>query len=834
MANWSSLKAAIAQVIKTNGNQEITGANMQSVLNNIVNSVGENATFAGIATPSTNPGNPDGNVFYLATEAGTYSNFNGIEIASGEAVILEWKGSWIKKISGLATRQQFSELEEYIFVYPSGLFPVITKSGEGSSPTYNVEFKPGTYFIINKNSGISKQLILEETSFDVSAGQMLVCDNKVPELKVISQLDKNVTNRTVLLNNMRLVSGAFEALIIKELETNVTNLETNVTNLETNVTNLEKYSSDYLFVYPSGLFPVITKSGQGSSPTYNVEFKPGTYYVIEKNGIEVKTIDYTGVQSFEIPAGYMLVCDNETPELKVISQTDKNITNRTVLLNNMRLVSGAFEALINNEFINVTQEVTYATFESNNNITSGIDKEIFKHVAPLIKCNVFVDDENINDIIGVGVLENNTRNDNKARFYMYDKTKGYNISVIDIDIPKGESLLKGTTRHLGNYTVNGRINCWLDVVINWDLYETNTTTVDPTILIKPFAIGSLQYINTFPWFQSRISGAASEFFTVEVNGEKPNSENGFDSISSDIVANNRQYNDMCHYQQPKSDKPMKLLILCHGGGVTVTETVDNWYNYQNIGKIFNALGYAVLLTNGMPRDWADEKGIGIDRQCGNWMAVQSVVKAYDYVINKYNIDPNGCYVYGQSQGGMVAENIAELSGLPILATILESPAISMQYAQLYIDRAISYLNALYGFNSQETYNKEKCIGLDPLLRNVYPDIIMTGNSVSTLDIDIDTMKQKKYRTNTPILIIRSLADTTISPKLIGAYAKAIINGGGNCKLITYTSAGHSTIASTSVIGSIDGYDVRASLYEIIVFLEANGGYSSNKVSLIVE
>lgn len=112
MANWQILKAAIADVIKTNGNQEITGRVLQNVLNNIVSSVGENSTFAGIATPATNPGVPDGNVFYLATKSGTYSNFGGIQIADGEAVILEWRGSWVKKTSGLATRQNLAELEE--------------------------------------------------------------------------------------------------------------------------------------------------------------------------------------------------------------------------------------------------------------------------------------------------------------------------------------------------------------------------------------------------------------------------------------------------------------------------------------------------------------------------------------------------------------------------------------------------------------------------------------------------------------------------------------------------------------------------------------------------
>ena len=76
MGNYEQLKQAIADVIKTNGNQEITGAIMQNVLNTIVSTVGANRTFVGIANKNTNPGTPDGNVFYIAYTAGNYVNFN--------------------------------------------------------------------------------------------------------------------------------------------------------------------------------------------------------------------------------------------------------------------------------------------------------------------------------------------------------------------------------------------------------------------------------------------------------------------------------------------------------------------------------------------------------------------------------------------------------------------------------------------------------------------------------------------------------------------------------------------------------------------------------------
>lgn len=97
MANWTALRAAIAEVIKTNGNKEITGAVLQSTLNTIVSNIGEAATFKGLALTTTVPGTPDGNVFYMATNVGIYPNFGGIEITEVGIYVFIWQnGSWWK------------------------------------------------------------------------------------------------------------------------------------------------------------------------------------------------------------------------------------------------------------------------------------------------------------------------------------------------------------------------------------------------------------------------------------------------------------------------------------------------------------------------------------------------------------------------------------------------------------------------------------------------------------------------------------------------------------------------------------------------------------------
>lgn len=108
MGNYEQLKRAIANVIKTNGNQEITGAIMQNVLNTIVSTVGANRTFVGIANKNTNPGTPDGNVFYIAYTAGNYVNFQygtaNLTVNPGElAILYNENTNWGKFVIGMSS-----------------------------------------------------------------------------------------------------------------------------------------------------------------------------------------------------------------------------------------------------------------------------------------------------------------------------------------------------------------------------------------------------------------------------------------------------------------------------------------------------------------------------------------------------------------------------------------------------------------------------------------------------------------------------------------------------------------------------------------------------------
>lgn len=254
MGNYEQLKQAISDVIKTNGNQEITGEIMQNALLSIISTVGSNATFAGIATPDTNPGTPDQNVFYIASQNGTYSNFGGVTL-NGEVVIFTNKnGNWVKIDTGIVTKAKLTEVENElqnnsneIFI-KVGTIPIITNTGWYSSDGIlhtergkytNISVKSGDtfnykgsyggkcvgYIIYDNNNTIllkkeRDELGLVTEDIEIPKGGVLLkaCsfidtfditfNGNIKEL-IDNQIEKNVSNLALYPSNFNLVKGFF-------------------------------------------------------------------------------------------------------------------------------------------------------------------------------------------------------------------------------------------------------------------------------------------------------------------------------------------------------------------------------------------------------------------------------------------------------------------------------------------------------------------------------------------------------------------------------------------------------------------------------------------------
>lgn len=129
MSNYNSLKTTINANIKQNGNQEITGQILNSVLNQMVTTLGTGYQFAGVATTATNPGSPDAKMFYIANGKGTYTNFGGLVVTEDDVVVLYWDSSWHKVSTGIASQEKLTELDQKV---NGKSIPLPTNAIEGS------------------------------------------------------------------------------------------------------------------------------------------------------------------------------------------------------------------------------------------------------------------------------------------------------------------------------------------------------------------------------------------------------------------------------------------------------------------------------------------------------------------------------------------------------------------------------------------------------------------------------------------------------------------------------------------------------------------------------
>lgn len=94
MANFATLKAALNAAVYQNNQNAITGAALNTILNSIIDTLGTGYRYAGVATPSANPGTIDNRVFYLATAAGTYTNFGAAQLDGKSLHVFIYDTTW--------------------------------------------------------------------------------------------------------------------------------------------------------------------------------------------------------------------------------------------------------------------------------------------------------------------------------------------------------------------------------------------------------------------------------------------------------------------------------------------------------------------------------------------------------------------------------------------------------------------------------------------------------------------------------------------------------------------------------------------------------------------
>lgn len=192
MAAYATLKAAIQAVVKQNGNNEITGPILQQALLSMINSLGDGYQFKGVATPATNPGTPDQNVFYIASEVGTYSNF-GLSVGENEVAVFLWNGTWSKQSTGAASVEAVNQLGQDIDGVGQNYIPRCTYNIDGSI-SGNPDWFIGYEYIPVENGNT---IIWNPGSSN--NGGVLVVYNSAKER--INYYSANATERTIVLSN---------------------------------------------------------------------------------------------------------------------------------------------------------------------------------------------------------------------------------------------------------------------------------------------------------------------------------------------------------------------------------------------------------------------------------------------------------------------------------------------------------------------------------------------------------------------------------------------------------------------------------------------------------
>lgn len=376
--------------------------------------------------------------------------------------------------------------------------------------------------------------------------------------------------------------------------------------------------------------------------------------------------------------------------------------------------------------------------------------------------------------------------------------------------------------------------------------------------IVEFADGHIKTKN----FDSRNVSAKKDYqrenrFTIEVECSQTN-DTDFDAVNINTHDTKKVYSDNAVLYLPTTysidSTPTQVIIFCKQGGSQVTNSSDPVFNL-NIFNYLMSLGYAVLAVDGMPDGLTQELHLDDTRVVGNYVAVQSVRRAWDYVTKNYNVKSDGCHIFGYSQGGMYALNVADLSDIPILSSSLLSPTCSMLYHQWDLEKNVTIDNVtwtkparrnialLFGMATLQSlttnaqllalnYDAEKVIGYDPWIRNVenpYTGFAQNGflwQLPSGTSLDSITMK-KQF--SCPTKIWCATNDASLGVDVMKVFIKAGKNAGQECDMRVYSSGGHSIYNSQTAIGTFTEngttYNLYPLAYDIGLWMERWGGYN---------
>lgn len=335
------------------------------------------------------------------------------------------------------------------------------------------------------------------------------------------------------------------------------------------------------------------------------------------------------------------------------------------------------------------------------------------------------------------------------------------------------------------------------------------------------------------------SGYENFFVDVDVNIATTNSD-----VETVLDSQNFQ-KDRCILALPTNytsdGKPTRLVICGHGTGWKCTASTTIPWAGMNTQLLLDE-GYAVLGCNGTPGDLD-----GLDQGSnGTPQCYRSILAAYKYVINKYNIATNGVLTAGLSMGTIMTAQVSCFSDIPVLAQVVFSPSFELMKSQFTLKPSVRQrMCEKFGFvgdapsfttqdppsEAEKQYvldNFDKWCGYDPVINGISGGAKETFNIWLNHSVKEDAEEKALYQDKAvirrvPIKMFVCDDDTTASPRWADYLSTMMRNGGCYCEVRHYATGGHNAwgagddIEINTLLGGTK--TVNGASYEGLLFLK---------------
>jgi predicted esterase len=249
-------------------------------------------------------------------------------------------------------------------------------------------------------------------------------------------------------------------------------------------------------------------------------------------------------------------------------------------------------------------------------------------------------------------------------------------------------------------------------------------------------------------------------------------------------------------------KPVPLVIGCHGGGGTVSSTGSQTESYD-LYKYLVSSGYAVMDMAGMPESYSTRLKIDHYRCEGSFIAIRAYEEGYKWIIKNYNIDPNGCYITGGSNGGLTAANLVSISTIPVICQAGMSPLLSIkEQAWNITGGAISggefpaYQNRA---NIIRIFEMQNIKTMDELLNAKYENEKVGNFDPFKYEVTFDDNRMVK-KNRCPVKIWHPVDDPILSIDFSRKFINTLNNAGVKSQLVEMPGGGHAPESYGQTLG----------------------------------